>query len=256
MPSKIPGGFILKARKTLNNSVLADGPPLYSKLWDWMLMQAFWKDGDKLKRGQFSTSTREMQEAVSWKVGYRKRLPTRQEIRSSYEAFTNNHMINHTKTTRGMVITICNYDIYQNPANYEQPTEQPDGHTTNNQVATHDREEGYKKEKKEKKLPSSFSRFWDVWQKKVDRTEAAQVWATLNPSEELIQKIVDNVTDRMASEDWSKEGRQYCPGPAKYLRKRKWEDEIPEAGEPGKIAGGKIVSWEEIQARQKEGERT
>lgn len=148
---KIPGGFILKARKTLSNSVLADGPPLYSKLWDWMLMQAFWKDGDNLKRGQFATSTRQMQEAVSWKIGYRKRLPTRQEIRSSYEAFTNNHMINHTKTTRGMVITICNYDIYQNPANYEQPTEQPDGHTTNNQVATHDREEGYKKDKKERK---------------------------------------------------------------------------------------------------------
>jgi len=31
-------------------------------------------------------------------------------------------MVTTVKTTRGIVVTICNYDHYQNPANYEKPT--------------------------------------------------------------------------------------------------------------------------------------
>lgn len=151
MADYIPGGFILLARKTQDNDVLAAGPPLYTKLWVWMLMQAFWKNGDKYSRGQFRTTIREMREAMSWKVGYRKYLPKVCHIRRAYEAFTKSTMISTTKSTRGMVITICNYDKYQNPKNYEEHSEEHDGGTTKSTTVAQDREEGEYKKKEEGK---------------------------------------------------------------------------------------------------------
>lgn len=129
------------------DSDVMDWPAHYVKLWVWMLGKAFWRNGDKLKKGQFVTTIAEMQKVGGHKIGYRTRELTKGEVRSAYEAFTKNTMINTTKTTRGMIITICNYDKYQNPDNYEQHNEQHNGHATGNTGTAHDREEGYKKEK-------------------------------------------------------------------------------------------------------------
>ena len=116
-PANIPGGYVLIARKLLE-SELMDKPPHYLKLWVWMLGKAFWKDGSKLQRGQFHTTIDEMQEAMSYKSGFRKTTPTKEEIRSAYSHFKEAAMVITTKATRGMVITICNYDAYQNPESY------------------------------------------------------------------------------------------------------------------------------------------
>jgi hypothetical protein len=153
--STIPGGFIICARKTIESEIM-DKPPLYIKLWIWMLIRASYKDGNKLKRGQFFTSTKEMQEAMSYKIGYRKQTPTRGQIRSAYEAFMNDHRISTTKSTRGMLITICNYDTYQNPENYEAPYGAPYGRATNNQVATQDSKERKERKNKETTVTEVF----------------------------------------------------------------------------------------------------
>ena len=139
--TKIPGGYILKARKTLESEIM-DKPPLFSKLWDWMLLVANHKSGYKgLKRGQFFTTINDMREAMSWKVGYRKHTPSKGDIRSAYETFTKRTMISIAKSTRGMVVTILKYDEYQNPKNYEQHTEQHTETPTNNTVTTQDKQE-------------------------------------------------------------------------------------------------------------------
>lgn len=52
---------------------LMDKPDLYVKLWLWMLYKANWKDQAKLKRGQFVATIGEMRDAMSYKVGYRKK---------------------------------------------------------------------------------------------------------------------------------------------------------------------------------------
>ena len=141
---KITGGYILLARK-IGGSEIMHGPPLHFKLWVWMLIKANWTDNKKngLKRGQFHTSILEMQDAMSWKIGYRKHMPTKQQIRCAYENHTKHNMINTAKTTRGMIITILNYSKYQLPEKYEQHSEE----TTKDTVATHYTKEGYKKYK-------------------------------------------------------------------------------------------------------------
>ncbi len=151
--SQIDGGYIVLARKTLDSD-LWSAPPLYAKLWLWMLMKANWKDRDKLKRGQFFTSIEEMRQAMSYKVGYRKKTPTKGEIRSAYEAFTKNTMITTTKSTRGMVVTICNYELYQNKKNYEPHNEEHNEDSTKRTVTTHDTEEIEERKKEEIKKPT------------------------------------------------------------------------------------------------------
>jgi uncharacterized protein YneF (UPF0154 family) len=118
----IPGGYILVARKLLESGIM-EKPPLYAKMWLWMLLQASWKDHGKLKRGQFFTSIDRMRDAFSYRVGYRVVRPSEKEIRSAYDFLTKGGMIGTAKVTHGMIITILNYDYYQNILNYEGHTE-------------------------------------------------------------------------------------------------------------------------------------
>ena len=159
---KIAGGFILKARQSLESDLM-DKPPLWSKLWDWMLLRAEWRDGKKLRRGQFHTTIDEMREAMSWHVGYRKVMPTKKEIRSAYEWFARKSdegnakgtMIGITKGTRGMVITILNYEFYQDPKNYEGHDEGHDEKSTKGKLGAQDSKEvEEEKKKKESSLRS------------------------------------------------------------------------------------------------------
>ena len=120
---KIEGGYILLARKITISDIMKK-PPLYMKLWVWMLESANRKDGYRgLERGQFFTTKNDMREAMSWMVGYRKVTPTEKEIRNPYEWFLQGRMIVTKKGTHGTLITICNYDEYQNPKNYEGQSE-------------------------------------------------------------------------------------------------------------------------------------
>jgi len=120
---KIEGGYILLARKITISDIMKK-PPLYMKLWVWMLESANRKNGYRgLERGQFFTTKNDMREAMSWMVGYRKVTPSEKEIRNPYEWFLKGSMIVAKKVTHGTLVTICNYDEYQNPKNYEGQSE-------------------------------------------------------------------------------------------------------------------------------------
>jgi hypothetical protein len=156
----IPGGYILLARKLLE-SELMNKPPHYLKLWVWMLLKAFWRDGDKFKRGQFLTTISEMQDVGIHRVGNMTRGRfTEDEVRSAYGYLANTGAIATAKATRGIIITICNYELYQNPKSYEPHTE-PHGETAPN--PTLKIKEGIKKEKPlpAKKQPVDFRLFSD-----------------------------------------------------------------------------------------------
>ena len=122
-------GYILESR-TILNSPIWDKPPLYFKVWHYLLLNAQHTDYKGLKRGQLVTSIPEIQEACAYYVGYRKVTPTKKEIYGIVNFLRNpcggNHggnneesMIVTAKVTHGMLVTICNYNIYQNPKNYE-----------------------------------------------------------------------------------------------------------------------------------------
>ena len=113
----ISGGYILLARKLLDNGIISM-PHLFLKLWIYCLLNALWKDHGTLKRGQLFTSIDRLRNALSYKIGYRMIKPSIKEIRAAYEFLAKGTMIGITKVTHGMIITILNYDAYQNIKNY------------------------------------------------------------------------------------------------------------------------------------------
>jgi hypothetical protein len=129
----IPGGCILLSRKIIESQIWRK-PPLYLKVWIYLLSKAQHSPYKKLKRGQLVTSIPDIIEDCSWQVGYRKEKPTKDQIYQIIEwlrkvsetpSESNNKttMIATTKATQGMLITIVNYDIYQTLKNYESNDE-------------------------------------------------------------------------------------------------------------------------------------
>jgi predicted small metal-binding protein len=136
--SKIKGGYILLSRKIIESEIFKK-PPLYLKVWVYLITKAQYREYNKLKRGQLWTSIPEIMEACSWYVGFRKVTPTKKQIftiidwlrnpsnpcksRFPYEGNDERNkketMIGTTKGTHGMLVTIVNYNVYQTPENYE-----------------------------------------------------------------------------------------------------------------------------------------
>jgi hypothetical protein len=132
----IPGGYILLSRKIIESQIW-NKPPLYIKVWVYLLTCAQHKDYKGLKRGQLRTSIPEIQEACSWYVGFRKVVPTKDQIYQvlewlrtgcahNDESNTKATMIATTKATQGIVITILNYGHYQDSKSYESNDESND----------------------------------------------------------------------------------------------------------------------------------
>lgn len=118
----IEGGFYLKARRIQESSIM-HAPPHVREIWDWLLMKAMFTDGISLQRGQVVTTYSEIQQALSWNIGWRIMKYSRDDCEKAMKWLRKADMVTTTKTTRGVIITICKYDYYQNPKNYENHTE-------------------------------------------------------------------------------------------------------------------------------------
>lgn len=136
----IPGGYILLSRKIIESEIWKK-PPLYLKVWVYLLSKAQHADYKQLKRGQLRTSIPEIIEACSWRVGYRIEKPTKDQIYQILEWLRNGDeggnesndesnakatMITTTKATHGLLITIDKYSVYQDSKNYESNDEHND----------------------------------------------------------------------------------------------------------------------------------
>ena len=116
---KIKGGYILQPR-AIDQSSIAKSPPHVREIWMYILRRANHADcpEQRLRRGQLRTSYREILADLSWTVGYRKESYKKTQCEIAMRVLTREGMITTAKSTRGMVITVCKYDYYQNPDHY------------------------------------------------------------------------------------------------------------------------------------------
>ena len=153
MSDTIPGGYILKAR-CFKNSAIAHAPPHVRDIWDHLLREAFWQDGRHLKRGELSTSYREIREALHWKIGWRKESYTKSQCENAMKYLKKAGMIATRRTTGGFIVSICNYWRFQNPENYESHNENATNATGEPHGSDTTDEEGYKKEELKGSAPA------------------------------------------------------------------------------------------------------
>lgn len=115
---KIPGGYILQPR-AWDESDAAHFPPVVREIWFWLLRNVSHKDHKSCKRGEGFFTLKDMQDGLSWSVGYRRETYSKPQLTKSLRRLREEDMIETTKETRGIRVTINNYERYQNPENYE-----------------------------------------------------------------------------------------------------------------------------------------
>lgn len=259
MPEKIPGGYYLKARKT-QESWIAHAPPHVREIWDWLLLNANWKDDSGLGKGKVLTSYKEIREGLHWMVGYRKEMYKNWQCEIAMKLLTKATMVATTKTARGLIVTILNYKKYQDPKNYEnhsemytKATRKPQGSRTilkeveeveevnikpktssasGDAVHTQESLITRRKRKLNGKRYQSFMRFWEAFAYKKDRAQAADAWLDIPM---LTNALVDQIVAAAQIEaqnrpDLIARGRTpiYAQG---WITARRWEDEPYEAKE-------------------------
>ncbi len=157
MPDKksplIPGGYILLSRRIIEDQIWKK-PPLYLKVWTWLLAKATRKGYGDLKPGQVRISIDEIREAMSYLAGYRKVKPSRKQVWNVVDYLRNPHERDAkgiaavtTKVTHGLIVTVCKYNHYQNPKNYEGNSEGNDEKDTGGTQGEQYIQEGDKKGK-------------------------------------------------------------------------------------------------------------
>jgi len=160
----VEGGYVLQPRTLFDHALWTDKPLLYRCLWSYLCAMANHQDDPDtgLKRGQLRTSIPELIEVLSYKQGYRTHKPRKDHVFRALEWFRGDgstvgrrwgdggEMITTMKTTRGIIITICNYARYQEPANYERNSERNNNATTTqrHRDTIYKNGENVKKEKK------------------------------------------------------------------------------------------------------------
>ncbi len=78
----------------------------------------------------------------------------------------------------------------------------------------------------------AFEDFWQIYPKKQAKLDARKAWSKLNPSLELVQAILAAVEVQKRSQEWRKDGGQWVPLPASWLRAGRWMDEVKVLVEP------------------------
>ncbi|MBE3038465.1 MAG: hypothetical protein IMZ62_06610 [Chloroflexi bacterium] len=73
-----------------------------------------------------------------------------------------------------------------------------------------------------------FQRFWDAWPTgyKIGKGKSLESWLKLNPSEELVEKILKAIEKQKKSQRWHDE---VIPNPVTWLNQKRWDDDLKPA---------------------------
>ena len=187
----VPGGGFIVARKIFNSKIWLK-PPLYLKIWVWVLGRASYSDHEKhgrhYKRGEFFTTYDGIIKAASYYSNRQHIFPSLKKIRIILEWLKSEGMIivqplrgterptgadprARTRAYIGIKIIVVNYAIYQDSENYKgrhrgRPSVQQG----------HDNNKGYNKGyKNPEKISGDISRLKDRYfdQSLIDQAFAA-----------------------------------------------------------------------------------
>ena len=74
-------------------------------------------------------------------------------------------------------------------------------------------------------------RFWDIYPRRVAKKEARKAWAQLHPDSATVEKMITVLAWQSMQVQWLRDGGQYVPYPASWLRAERWEDEPSDVGQ-------------------------
>lgn len=166
----IPDGYVFWSRLTVDSEIFTDKPDIWFKVWFYIVLNVNYKDSGKFSRGE-NFFNYEM-------VKSRVRLLTKDQWKKILTTLRKMKMIGTTKSTRGIIIKVLNYDKYQQPLNYTG--------TTDGTISAPHRHH-YKQERKK-----------EINNKKTYRKKIKKISPTGNPEEWVRGKVEEALRDT----DW------------------------------------------------------
>lgn len=89
--------------------------------------------------------------------------------------------------------------------------------------------------------PDTFARFWAAYPRGEDKQGAIAAWDELKPDDATLQAMSRALVRQKASEEWQRGiGIPYA---VRWLRRRRWEDEIKAPAPPPERSGGDLPVW-------------
>ena len=76
------------------------------------------------------------------------------------------------------------------------------------------------------RLKASFDLFWAAYPKKKSKGDAEKAWKAISPSEALTSAMIERLEIAKRCPSWMKDGGQFVPYPATWLRAKGWEDAV------------------------------
>lgn len=212
-------GWIKIHRQIEHNRMWTAEPFTRGQAWIDLLLLANFTEGYLYVRG---IKKRVERGQVGWSVV---RLAGRwQWSRTKVCKFLNDleeeQQIVQQKNNETSILTILNYDRYQDEEQQNIPQKSSRRAAEEQQKDTIKNDKKEKKDKKETQTHADFEIFWTTYDKKVGRPKAEKKWSELN--EELRARIIEHVRRYVQA----KPDKQYRKDPATYLNQKGWEDEI------------------------------
>lgn len=175
---KIMGGYYIKARR-IQESKISTQPPYVREIWDWLLKEANHTEtkinGKIIERGQLVRTFKDIQKGLCWMIGYRKMSYKKWQCEKSMKFLREQGMVVTMKTTRGILVTICNYDHYQTPKNYESNRRATTRVTREQQLTDTINKNDKNDKKKEDTLASKVALIISYLNEKTGRNEKGQI---------------------------------------------------------------------------------
>ena len=202
-------GATLWARQTIESNVFFNKPDKWFKIWFYLVTKVNHKDSKQFKRGQCLMKYEWIQEGTG---------ATKAQVDMFIRWAKKSQMLTTQKTTRGMIVSITNYDVFQTLSNYKNDTK-------NEMKTIRKRQDKQVCKNVSKTYTSDFEKFWSVYPKKINKKKSFETWQKMNGTRPSLDVVLKSVRGWTNSKDWKKDGGQFIPHPTTWLNGHRWEDE-------------------------------
>jgi len=108
--------------------------------------------------------------------------------------------------------------------NQSKPHKPPSAHTEAEAEAEADKH--HPTPRKRGSEPDGFAEFWKAYPRKTSKPSAERAFRALAPSAEVLSAMLAGIRRDCGTEQWQRDGGQFIPHPATWIRGRRWEDVI------------------------------
>jgi len=216
-------GWVKLHRRLLNHPRFKD--PNWVAVWVYLLLNATHRpyrvnfDGRlvELQPGQLVTGRLAIADATGAHESKVKRL---------LKMMKNDQQIDQQAGVKGSIITVRNWQTYQD-SDQQNGQQVTSDRPTGDQRVTTNKNERTKEHENGKKVPiahaAAFAGFWEMYPRKVGKAAAEKAFNKI--SLELLPTITAALEAHKRSDQWNKDGGRFILYPATWLNQRRWEDD-------------------------------